>query len=252
MKKNIIMISLLLSAASKGMAGPYDGIKSASGASGNPHLNQNMELEKLPQPDSGIVIVPSTELPQLPKEQLSAINEYKLHGFENTKSEDAIQLLSLDRNNLLREKSYISDQNPYDTHLKKNLSQIKLAFDFHEISFIDEMNVIGFAVMGTWLNGWTGVSEAFVNKELGICDYSKLNLKLGHGAAKIAQENVTYDINGHPSITYVEGNNDFGYAYKVSWFDDIFYHTVKCALKKYDKDELNNVIKLSKLIDSDQ
>lgn len=255
MKKNIITIAILIIGLNSAVAQNNFGEQIISSASGDPSLVNLMQSEKLPQPDSGITIVPSSELSNVAinENQVNTKNEYKINGYEKTKSDDAIQLLSLNKDSLGNKKSFFDYSKPNDTHLKHKLDQIKLAFNFHEISFINEKDVLGYAPGGTMMDGgWTAVSETFRDKKLGICDYFKLNLKIGHGAARLAKENVTYDINNNPTLTYVEGNDQYGYAYKVSWFDDTYYHTVKCATKLFDRNELKEIIELSKRIDIDQ
>ena len=234
-----------------------------AGASGDPNLQKYAMENKLPMPDSGIQIAPETEMPNMNSRPVPAnfkirsleeerAEEKKL-GYINLPSEDAIQLLGVKKNRfyLSTKKIFIADNNPTDTHLKATLTQIKLAFPFNGITFIDKNNIIGYAVAGTWQDGWAGVSEVFQDSGIGICSYVKHNLKITHGAAKLAREYVTYDVNSKSTIIFAEGQKDQGFAYKVEWFDDTFFHTLKCASEKFSQEAKESTILLAKRIDLD-
>jgi hypothetical protein len=220
------------------------------------HEKSPVNYNNLPQADSGIQIVPLSQMPGLQNNnnRISTLNaQEQKHGYIKRKSDDAIQLLAIKKNKLYAntQNIFLSNNDPYDTHLKSSLSQIKLAFPFHGISFIEKSDVVGYAVAGTWKNGWTGVAECFTDKNAGICDYVKHNLKLAHGAVMLAKEYVTYDINSKPTLIFAEGQKGNGFSYKVEWYDDTFYHTLKCATENFEKNKMLKIISLAKRIDLD-
>ncbi|MES2217345.1 MAG: hypothetical protein V4501_02930 [Pseudomonadota bacterium] len=137
---------------------------------------------------------------------------------------------------------------PYDTHLKSSISEITLAFPSKSLSTVASNNSIGFAPIGSWKNGWTGIKEFFEDRQLGICEYSKSNRKLSHGAVQIAAEIARFDINNLPNFLVVKGNLNSGYLYTIKWFDDTFNDDLVCANTNYNKRITNNLIKYAKLI----
>lgn len=259
MKKNKIITGLLFSAFCSVVHAELGSINSES--SGENELKEFAQKNKLPMPDGGIQIVSKSEMPSMQPNPVNATRktlvqerdeENKL-GYINTKSDDAIQLLAVKKNKFYSgtKKTFAQDNNPYDTHLKGSLAQIKLAYAFNGISFIDKKEIIGYAVAGTWDNGWTGVSETFTEPKIGVCDYVKNNLKITHGSAKLSQEYVTYDVNSKPTIIFAEGQQGDGFTYKVEWFDDTFYHVLKCASENFSKEAKELTVTLAKKIDSD-
>jgi hypothetical protein len=255
MQTNRIILSALCFAVSLCTYADFGSVHSE--ASGNPALQQSIDEHNLPAPDSGIQIVPSKQMMPIKSvgamSLLDEIEQEKRLGYVQKESDDAVQLLTVKKNKFYvgDKKTFSENNDPYDTHLKASLSQIKLAFPFNGISFISKSNVIGFAVAGTWVNGWTGIGETFIDDEVGVCDYVKNNLQLTHGAAMLAKENVTYEVNSKPTIAFVEGEKKNGFTYKVEWFDNTYFHTLKCATENFIKGNKSKTIKLAQLIDSD-
>lgn len=260
MKKQIIII-IALSYTSLSYANNFIDMKNVSAASGNPKSSENSEIpDFLPKEGDGIRIIADSKMHKNNKEFKAAAllqDEYKQNGFVKRRSDDAVQLLSLNKHHFLTKerKTYLNSTDFYDTHLKQKISQIKLAFEFHPISFIKESEVFGFAVADTWVRepkeGWTGIIEAFAVNDVGSCNYQVSNAKLNRSAANLSEDSVTYAVNNKPTITTVEGNDDTGYSYKVEWFHNDYYKTLTCALKSYDSSELDKVVMLANKIDRD-
>lgn len=228
-----------------------------SSASGELEANENQQLlnqSKLPVPGSGVTIIPLSKMyPVSPPENLlSEFKEQNEKGFIQAKSSYATTLLSFQSNKFFvgSEKTYLNND-PYDTHLKKSLSQIKLAFENHPISFIKDVDIIGFAAAGTYNKGWTGVSETFNTENLGVCKYIKHNFQITQGAVTIAEEFVSYDINSKPTVIFIQGNKDTGYLTQIAWYDPVFSHTLQCANKNFKRENTSNAIELAKKIDLD-
>lgn len=261
MKKQFIII-LAAGCISVSYANNPQDLKNSSGATGDPSVSQVQldEAAYLPQPDGGIKIIPSSQINRDVADLNSTIalqDEYKKNGVVKRKSDDAAQLLSINKHHFMTSEkaTYLDSSNLYDSHVKQKVSQIKLAFNYHPISFIPESNILGFAVADTWVKapqeGWTGIVEIFTDAQLGVCDYKKSNVKLNHASVHLAKESVSYVVNKKPTIDLVEGNDKTGYSYKVDWFDENYYHTLKCALKVYDANELKGVLALANRIDAD-
>lgn len=215
---------------------------------------QLADEQKLPQPGGGIQILPLSQLYPVskPEKLMADFKAQKEKGYINVNSDSAASLLNYKKNKFFigSEKTYLSND-IHDTHLKKSLSQIQLAFKHYPISFIEEKDVIGFAAAGAYQNGWTGLGETFNYKNLGTCDYIIHNLEITGGSAILAEEFVTYDINKKPTIITIKGNERSGFLTQIQWYDDIFYHTLECANESFNKADKSKVIELAKKIDLD-
>jgi hypothetical protein len=224
-----------------------------SEASGDPSLQRFVEENNLPQPGSGIQIIPFSQSSFAnEKKFLIDFESMKKTGYKKQPSDDAKFLLHVQKNKYYPgNKETYENSDPQDTHIKASLAQIKLAFPFHGISFLPNKDVLGFAVSGGWENGWTGVTEIFLYEDIGICSYNRSNAVLNHSAIRLVKEFVTYDVNSKPTQVFASGQDDEGYSYKVSWYDNDFYHTLICAKPKFSKEAKVNAITLAKKIDLD-
>lgn len=253
---------LIISYASISSAAVDHGIKNYSSATGDPTANQDQSSMPayLPKQGDGIKIMDNKQMQFAQRDlmiQTNLLEEYKQQGFVKRKSDDAVQLLSANKKHFLMKEreTFLDGHDLRDTHLKNSISQIKLAFDYHPLTFVPESEIIGFAVSGTWVEtqkeGWTGISEVFKSEDLGVCDYNKNNTKLNQSSVNLLTDSVTYVINNKPTITMVEGNDKNGYSYKVNWYDNDYYHTLTCALKAYESEELKKLLELATKIDKD-
>lgn len=199
-----------------------------------------------------ISILPIKEM-GLPKEQedklFNEIKEQKTKGFiesNNHEDQKIIYEAKIDEENL---KTISSNNNPLDTHLKKSISDVKVAFPFKGIN-IDEKNIIGFAAMGTYVkDGWTGIAEYFKDNLAGICSYDLLDMNLSQGSELIALEAVTYYVNSKPTLITIKGSNESGFIYDVSWNDEKYSHDLECANMKFDKSITAHMLSLAEKID---
>lgn len=194
---------------------------------------------------SGIIIEPLSKI-NPPKETLSLINEQKTKGYSEKISSDALEMLKANKRGYTDEINNISD--PTDTHMKSNLSRIKLAFDFKPAPFI---HPFGYAVGGEYINdaGWTAISTFFNEDNIGACRYKLNNMKIANGAVRIPKEIVRYDINKKVTTIFVEGSVKSGFIYNVTWNDATYNHFLECANMNYDKNITNRMIELAKKID---
>lgn len=201
------------------------------------------DSDSLPKP--GVHIVPADKL-SIPKEFLvkanARIKEMKSLGYVEEDSQDARELLDKGKNSY----KYIEPNNDkYDTHMKHNHEAIKMAWSFVPIV----RDNIGFAVAGTYIKGWTGITEYFNDVELGMCSYLVHNVALEHGGISISDDIVKYLVHDKPSTFDVEGNAKSGYLYTLSWYDPTFFKTLACARKDYDKSVMDKMVKFASKID---
>jgi hypothetical protein len=200
------------------------------------------DTEKLPGP--GIHIVKSSDI-GLPKELLIAsndrINQMKYNGYIEKDSQDARELLTLGKQN------YRYDDKSVRDDMRHNREAIKTAWDFNKV--VTEN--IGFAPAGTYIKdkGWTAIAEYFKDPQMGVCDLLVDNISLSHGGINLREDTISYDVNNHPSVKTIEGNENSGYVYILSWYDNTFIRTLKCARKDYDKDVMDKMIKFASDID---
>ena len=200
----------------------------------------------------GITIIPVKEM-GLPdyesKKILAEIQEQKTKGYIEENNNEAQMMIANSKIDEQELKINPKNNNPLDTHLKKSLTEIKLAFTFNDIN-ISEKNIIGYAAMGTYVNnGWTGISEYFKDDIMGICSYDLLEMNLSKGSNLIASESVTYYIHSKPTIITVKGSSESGFIYNVSWCDDNYNHILECANMKFDKAITAHMLSFAEKID---
>jgi hypothetical protein len=211
-------------------------------------------MKELPQPDSGLQVIPFSQMDitdKMKNETLLKLNEQSTKGFVNSNSIDAKHLLNFtQKQNVI----YYADKvnsNPTDTHMRNDLSQIKLAFPVKALPLRPGLKIIGYAPIGTWLNkSWTGVKMFFTDLRLGVCEYSIINYSLSHGAIQIASEVVSYDINNKPTTFSIEGNEKTGYLYNISWFDKAYSRELQCAKLQFEPKLKNELIDFARNLDN--
>lgn len=164
-----------------------------------PKLTQN-DIAKLPQTGEGVRIVPDSELyhVKLPKKQQIAFDNAKKLGYVKKKSYEAINLLHYEKAGFLSsdDQKYYDSTDPMDTHLKRLHTQIPLAFSYHPISFVAPKDTIGFGAAMTFKDGWTGITQIFKYKKIGICNYLKTSVALNGSAIRLSKERISFYING--------------------------------------------------------
>ncbi len=200
-------------------------------------LIEKEEINKLKRIPKGITIVSMREsaLPEIMKKDVEKRLKNKLSlGYEHS---DNPYIKNLSQYNLLKQSKTLDNNDPYDTHLKSNLSFVKLIFPYQGISFVKPEDIIGYAVMGSWIkdkNGWDGISTFFNYKDIGICVYRKQDYLSYGGGAQLNKEETTFDIGGYPTVSNVEGNTNDGFIYLLKWFDKEYFNDLDCYNKKFD------------------
>jgi len=133
-----------------------------------------------------------------------------------------------------------------DTHLKKTSKEINLAF---KINWNEPKNIIGYAAINGYNNGWTGLRTFFTDPTLGVCSYSYLDFVSSQGAAILPKEYTEYLVNKKPSNKTITGSYAGGFIYTVNWYTAKSANTLECANMKFDKSLLDNVILMANKID---
>jgi hypothetical protein len=203
-------------------------------------------------PKSGIHLVPLQlmSISEAQKEEvLARALEQKKKGFYETDSEYAKFLLETPARAPNEIKNFKANSDS-DTHLKANFNEIKLAFPFEGLSSINKNNILGYAAIGGWHNGWTGI-KVFFKHDKSVCSYSYFNLAASHGAAQLNEEYATKEVNGKISYIDIEGNKKSGMLYSVNWFEEKAMHQLECASVTYDKLLTNETIILARQLDKD-
>jgi hypothetical protein len=210
--------------------------------------NQSVPLSK-----RGIQLVPLKlmSIPEAQKEEvLARALEQKEKGFYETDSEYAKFLLETPAHAANEIKSFKANNDPTDTHLKANFNEIKLAFSFKGLPSIKKNDIIGYAAIGGWHDGWTGI-KVFFKQNKSVCSYSYFDLAASHGAAQLNQEYATKEVNGKISYIDIEGNRKSGMLYSVNWFEEKAVHQLDCANATYNKLFTDGTVALARQLDKD-
>jgi hypothetical protein len=147
-------------------------------------------------------------------------------------------------------KSFKNSNDLYDTHLKSSVSEIKLSIPFNKLTPINDSEIIGYAAIGSYNNGWTGIRTFFTRSDLGVCSYSFEKFI----AISAEKNKISYVVNKKPSFSVIEGNYKVGFIYTLSWDDDkkdsVFDHKLECVNKNMNSEIMTKMIALANQIDN--
>lgn len=208
------------------------------------------EREGLPAADGGIKVIPIKKINALNNRVsanaiLTAQQQIKTKGFYEVDNPEARTIMNMRNIKPLPVGSY----NPADTNVKSTITDVGLAFPFEGVP-VDSKNVVGFAGAGLYDKGWTGVTEIFLDRELGTCQYTLNNLKLSHGSELVPQEVARKDVYGKITTIDIRGSLKFGYTYSIHWADDKFMNDLQCANTTFNKNNNDKLVALAKKIDN--
>ncbi|MBA2711611.1 MAG: hypothetical protein H0U57_13610 [Tatlockia sp.] len=231
---------------------PLTGIKAE--ATGEPI--EKIDSSKLPQTGEGVLIVEDSELAniKLPQHITFALDSQKKLGYVPRKSYAAVQLIAMKKHHFQSpgDVKFFTTNEPTDTHLKKSLSNIKLAFDYHPLSFILDKDTLGFAPAMTYLNsGWTGIVQYFNYPVVGTCKYMKSSVTLNGSAIRLSKKQISLYINKKPAQVMNEGRKEEGFAYLLHWYDNQYFHELSCATETYTPEAAKKMISLATKIDNE-
>ena len=238
--KNIIFGALLIcTAAHADIETPFGKVKSLQ--TGIQYVNQNG------------VHVPDTML----NEVRSSRKMMQENGYINHENDFVPEFLSQRINSvaMLRESEKIKDK--YDTHLHRNLSDVKLSFKFNGLPNIKKEDIVGYAGGGSYLQkpgnpeGWNGIAVLFESSNMGSCRFDYDHIV----SAYVDKASVTFDVNQKPTATIVEGTPHAGFLYTVMWYTNktkskqMTLSNLKCAGKKFDKHISEKMIEYARVLD---
>lgn len=214
------------------------------------YTNQAEFLKNVPQLTTGVKIVSFShqESSKSLRDLTDSNNrQMKINGYIESSTPNAKTLMSV-KETIPPSKVAAYHLDTYDTGLKKNITDIKLAFNYTGVS--DESKRIGFAPAGTYIKaGWTGVREFFEDKDLGICSITLFHLQSSNMSIKINADVVSYVVNNLPTTYEAEGSNKSGFIYTLSWVDPTFSKDLECAKMTFDKGMKKKLVDLANNIE---
>ncbi|HLB41915.1 MAG TPA: hypothetical protein VJN02_03505 [Gammaproteobacteria bacterium] len=183
--------------------------------------------------------------------------EQDTKGYYETNSDYAGYLLNLKKVAPQEIKSFRSNPDAYDTHLKSDYKEIKLAFPFKIPNGVNPKDIVGYAAAGGYVKkaaenhpeGWTGIGTYFTSENIGSCGYSFFNLALTHGGVDLNNDFTTYRVNKKASTETIEGNHKQGFVYSLSWYTKDTMSKLECANLNFDKEIMNKMVILANKID---
>jgi hypothetical protein len=202
----------------------------------------------------GIHIVPleqiniPAEIKQNIKINLSNTKNNK-YDYENTDSQRAKNLLNIKErahDDFVNAHKY-AKYGVYDTSMKHSYKEIKLSIPFEGIKGVPEKDIIGYAAINSFVQdkGWNGIRVFFSNDKLGNCSYQYYKII----SVMLAEENVEYLVNKKPGSKSISGNQNTGFNYNVTWYEDDANGILDCANKDFKPEIMDGVIKLANVID---
>ncbi|WP_419420727.1 hypothetical protein ACNVED_05370 [Legionella sp. D16C41] len=216
---------------------------------------QTLKQQGLVTPDSGVEIVPrqALMLPDWQKnKEIEQTHQLKTKGYINETSDRAYELLHfkevIKRNEAIEAKMHLPDE----SHMRHNVAELLMAYPYSGVPQSEMKEFIGIAPAGTYVKkpviGWSGAVE-FFKTTFGMCAYTENNLHISHGAARVAEEDATSDVNGKATLVDVRGNESSGFLYQVEWFDNHFIRKLECATEIYSLNVTEATIELARRTD---
>ena len=76
-----------------------------------------------------------------------------------------------------------------------------------------------------------------------------MNMAVTNGMVRLRKDRVGYQVNHKATTSWVEGNAQTGFTYRVSWYDETFTHDLVCASRKYRPSLKSKMFKRASTID---
>lgn len=203
-----------------------------------------------PGSHKGINIMPLEKL-SMPMKQatIRGLRSLAASGYLDTKSSDQSvnDLFNIPKIAFNETKQYDNDPNPLDTHLRSDITKLRLGFTFAGIPNIPKSDVLGFAPAGGYTHekGWDGMVEFVQIPELGICSFATIKIE----SVIMYKEALSYSVNKKPSEKNILGNWETGFLYRVNWYTDTRRNSLQCANKNLKPQNMAKVITLANQID---
>lgn len=234
MKKNLLVSSLIAPAI----------------VFANPPITK-LELEKqgFPVADGSIQVKPLIKISNgittpYKNKILIAHEAIKKNGFYEIDNQEVKTIFKLANQKPMP----VGYSNYQDTHLKSTIKDVGLAFEYKSIP-VNDKDIIGYAAIGGYDNGWNGITQIFKDSDLGTCQYDLYNIKLSHGSEFIPEELASYDVNGKATLIDVRGSLKSGFVYNIHWADNTKVNDLYCANMIFEKSKTKKLIELAKKID---
>jgi hypothetical protein len=188
---------------------------------------------------------------------LSMHEEQEKNGYVKAIEPRAKELMELKNTALYHQKKYKGVLSPISTHLRGEISELKMAYTFVGVPQIEIDHKIGIAPFGAYKqvkngddgDGWDGAVQFFDKNGIGVCAYTEHNRNLAHSGVELIKELTSFDVNEKPTTVLIKGTNETGFIYKLQWYDITFSRELECANPAYNQELRNQVIELAKRID---
>lgn len=203
-----------------------------------------------PGAQKGINIWSLEKLDSSTKEKMiNHLKTFRKDGYHQTSSTDEAfnSLYNIAKIAKNETKEYDKNHNPLDTHLKSDISKIKLSFNFPGMPGVSQENIIGFAPAGgyTHKNGWDGVVEFANIPNIGICSFTTFSIQ----SVILYKEVLEYSVNKKPTDKNISGNWNTGFIYQINWYTDKRRNSLECANKNFNPELMDKMIVIANQID---
>lgn len=157
----------------------------------------------------------------------ASIDKYATNVPEDAKPSTSFQAMMKDRSKEIQEKGYIESYSTKyefminlehnlkykpvgdirDTNLRKNASDVVGSSSLKKVSENIKTKTLGYAPVGSFDKnlGWTGLTEIFKATDVGLCQFTHLDLKASGGGYSLSEANIRNDVNGHYTAINVTG-----------------------------------------------
>jgi hypothetical protein len=218
-------------------------------------MNKVLKKAGLPTPGSGLQVVPnnSIQMPSWQRDKFkSDAKELKLKGYVEQTSERAYELMHFGEQVKRTGYTESPSTNEGDSGLHHSAADIAFSYSYVGVPSGEVIQLYGIAPAGAFLTtpqrGWTG-AVAFFKSHFASCAYTEKNIMPGQGGVQVEEAFANYDVNGKLTVIDVQGNDNSGFLYNVSWFDANYYRQLECATESFSKATQNQTIELARKID---
>lgn len=215
------------------------------------HAGDEPTASPFPESKKGINIWPIEKV-NMPaqKATIRSFKESSAKGyFESHSTDQSVNFLFDTAKTASKERvQYDKDTNPLDTHLKSDISKVRIGFKFSGIPGIPQKDILGFAAAGGYTHekGWDGIAEFVQIPDIGICSFTTFAIE----SVIMYKETLEYLVNKKPSEKGIEGNWNAGFIYHVNWYTDTRRNAFECANRKLQPSILKKMVSIANQIDN--
>lgn len=176
---------------------------------------------------------------------------HQKNAYINTSAtdEDFNSLYNIPKVSKQETNKYDNNPNPLDTHLRSDISKLRLSFKFLGVPGLSKDNIIGFAPAGGYTHekGWDGIVEFFEMPNMGVCSFTTFSIK----SAILYKEAIEYLVNKKPSEKDISGNWNAGFIYKLNWYTNNRRNSLECASKNLDDGYMDKMVLIANQVDNE-